>query len=55
MYYIEGQYQAAVEKFEIGLKLIKNFLENEPKGPRYNLIVQKVSIYILSYFKFFFF
>lgn len=43
MYLVEGDYEAAVEKYKIGLNLIEKLLEKEPPGVRYNLLVKHVS------------
>lgn len=45
MYLVEGQYEAAVEKYKIGLNLLNKILENEPPGFRYNLLIKQVCAY----------
>lgn len=45
MYLVEGQYEAAVEKYKIGLNLLNKVLENEPPGIRYNLLIKQVCAY----------
>lgn len=42
MYLVEGQYEAAVEKFKIGLNLLEKLLEKEPPGVRYKLLIKQV-------------
>lgn len=42
MYLVEGQYEAAVEKYKIGLNLLEKLLEKEPPGIRYNLLIKQV-------------
>lgn len=48
MYLVEGQYEAAVEKYKISLNLLEKLLEKEPPGIRYNLLVKQVSLYIIK-------
>lgn len=43
MYLVEGQYEAAVEKYKIGLNLLEKLLEKEPRGIRYDLLIKHVS------------
>ncbi|VVC40731.1 Hypothetical protein CINCED_3A016489 [Cinara cedri] len=43
MYLVEGQYEAALEKFIIGLDLLDKLLEKEPPGIRYNLLIKQVN------------
>ncbi|XP_050536870.1 serine/threonine-protein kinase ULK3 isoform X2 [Daktulosphaira vitifoliae] len=43
MYLVEGQYEAAVENYKIGLKLCEKLLEKEPLGIRYDLLVKQIS------------
>lgn len=43
MYLVEGQYEAALEKYIIGLDLLEKLLEKEPQGIRYNLLVKQVN------------
>lgn len=45
MYLVEGQYEAAVEKYKIGLNLLEKLLEKEPPGIRYNLLVKQVGLF----------
>lgn len=49
MYLVEGQYEAAVEKYKIGLNLLEKLLEKEPRGIRYDLLIKHVS-FVLSNF-----
>lgn len=44
MYLIEGQYEAADEKFKIALNLLEKLLEKEPPGIRYNLLIKQVNL-----------
>lgn len=43
MYLVEGHYEAAVEKYKIGLNLLEKLLEKEPLGIRRNLLIKQVS------------
>lgn len=43
MYLVEGDYEAAVEKYKIGLNLLEKLLEKEPPGIRRNLLIKQVS------------
>ncbi|XP_025417637.1 serine/threonine-protein kinase ULK3-like isoform X3 [Sipha flava] len=43
MYLVEGQYEAAVEKYKVGLNLLEKLLEKEPVGVRYNLLIKQVT------------
>jgi len=45
MYLVEGQYEAALEKYTIGLNLLEKLLEKEPPGIRYNLLIKQVNSY----------
>lgn len=47
MYLVEGQYEAAVEKYKVGLNLLEKLLEKEPSGVRYNLLIKQVSLHII--------
>jgi len=42
MYLVEGQYEAAVEKYKVSLNLLEKLLEKEPPGIRYNLLIKQV-------------
>lgn len=44
MYLFEGQYEAAVEKYEIGLNILEKLLPKEPPGMRYNLLIKQVEL-----------
>lgn len=44
MYLVEGQYEAAIEKYKISLNLLKKLLEKEPQGIRRNLLTKQVSL-----------
>ncbi|XP_025209160.1 serine/threonine-protein kinase ULK3-like isoform X1 [Melanaphis sacchari] len=43
MYLVEGQYEAAFEKYKISLNLLEKLLEKEPPGIRYNLLIKQVT------------
>lgn len=43
MYLAEGQYEAAVEKYKIGLSMLEKLLETEPPGIRNELLRKQVS------------
>ncbi|XP_050428349.1 serine/threonine-protein kinase ULK3-like isoform X2 [Adelges cooleyi] len=42
MYLVEGHYEAAIEKYNIGLNLCNKLLEKEPAGVRYDLLVKQI-------------
>lgn len=47
MYLVEGQYEAAVEKYKVSLNLLEKLLEKEPSGVRYNLLIKQVYLYYM--------
>lgn len=42
MYLVEGQYEAALENYTIGLNLLEKLLKTEPPGVRYELLKKQV-------------
>jgi len=50
MYLVEGQYEAALENYTIGLNLLEKLLKTEPPGIRYQLLKKQVISYKILYF-----